>query len=95
MTAYVIVEIDVTDPDNYERYKELAGPSVGAYGGRYAVRGGQVEILEGDWDPVRVVVLEFPSMERAKEWWSSDDYAPAKQIRQASADTKMILVAGT
>ena len=94
MPAYVIANIAVTDPVQYEDYKKLAGPSVAAYDGKYLVRGGTAEILEGDWRPNRVVVLEFPSMERAKEWWNSDSYGAAIGIRHASADSEMILVEG-
>jgi uncharacterized protein (DUF1330 family) len=67
---------------------------VAAHGGRYLVRGGPVEVLEGKATPHRVVVLEFPTAERAREWWDAPDYRPAKAIRQACARTEMILVAG-
>lgn len=94
MAAYVIVDVNVTDPDRYEEYKKLAHPTVVGYGGRYVVRGGAAETLEGNSVPGRVVVLEFPTRERAKEWWNSAEYTPAKEIRQASATTEMILVDG-
>jgi uncharacterized protein (DUF1330 family) len=94
MAAYVVVDIDVHDPDRYEEYKPLAATSVDAHGGKYLVRGGAVEILEGQWQPKRFVVLEFPTVEQAKEWWSSQDYAPAKVMRHAAAQTNMILVQG-
>ncbi len=94
MPAYVIANIEVTDPTRYEEYKKLAGPSVAAYDGRYLVRGGAAEVLEGGWTPKRVVVLEFPSLERAKEWWNSESYASAIGIRHASARSEMILVEG-
>jgi uncharacterized protein (DUF1330 family) len=94
MSAYVIVDIVVHDPELYEEYKRLAAPTVGQYDGRYVVRGGHAENLEGGWEPSRVVVLEFPSLDRAKEWWSSAEYAPAKAIRQAIADSEMIVVEG-
>jgi uncharacterized protein (DUF1330 family) len=94
MAAYVIVDIEVTDPVRYEEYKKLAEDTVAAYGGRYTVRGGVAETLEGTWVPRRVVVLEFPTWERAKEWWCSELYRPAKELRQASAKTEMILVEG-
>jgi len=94
MPAYVIVDIDITDPVRYEEYRRLAAPTVVAHGGRYLVRGGPVEVLEGAATPHRVVVLEFPSVERAKEWWDAADYRPAKAIRQACARTEMLLVAG-
>ncbi|MEW5701563.1 MAG: DUF1330 domain-containing protein [Candidatus Zixiibacteriota bacterium] len=94
MAAYVIVDIDVTDPVRYEEYKKLAAPTVAAHGGRYVVRGGNVETLEGDWHPGRLVVLEFPTADQARAWWGSEAYRPAKQIRHATARTKMILVEG-
>ena len=94
MPAYVIVNIEVTDPTPYERYKQMAETAVAAFGGRYLVRGGAAERLEGEWEPKRVVVLEFPDAVRAKSWWSSAQYAPARAIREASARTDMILVSG-
>ena len=66
MSAYIIVEIEIIDPVNYEEYKKQAGATVHKYGGKYIVRGGKTEVLEGDWNPKRIVVLEFPTMERAK-----------------------------
>lgn len=94
MSAYIIVNIEVTDPGPYERYKAMAHATVTAYGGKYIVRGGPAERLEGTWDPKRVVVLEFPDAACAKEWWSSEEYRPAKALREASAKSDMILVAG-
>ncbi len=94
MPAYVIVDIEVHDPVAYEKYKAAAQATVGAYGGRYLVRGGRVETLEGSWTPRRFVVLEFPSFERARAWWSSPEYAAAKAIRHASAATEMIVADG-
>ena len=94
MAAYIIVDIQVTDPVQYEDYKRLAAATVEAYDGRYVVRGGTAERLEGDWTPKRVVVLEFPTVERAKQWWDSEDYKPAKAMRHASATSQMIVVEG-
>ena len=90
MKAYVIVDVKIHDPNRYEDYKKLTPASLVPFDGKFVVRGGPVETLEGDWDPGRIVVLEFPS----KEWWSSAGYAPAKAIRQATSKTKMILVEG-
>ena len=84
----------VHDPVAYERYKRMAQDAVAAYGGRYVVRGGASSILEGGWQPPRLVVLEFPDAERARAWWSSTEYAPAKALRQACADTEMLLIDG-
>lgn len=94
MPAYVVVQIDVHDPVTYERYKTLAADSVAAYGGRYIVRGGKTETLEGDWDPKRFVILEFPDAAGARAWWSSAEYAEGKALRQAAATSQMLLVEG-
>jgi uncharacterized protein (DUF1330 family) len=94
MAAYVIVEIFIKDPEEYEAYKKLTPATLAAHNGKFIVRGGENEILEGEWKPGRIVVLEFPTMEQAKKWWSSEEYAPAKKIRQNCADTKMVLVEG-
>ncbi|QRK11072.1 DUF1330 domain-containing protein [Archangium violaceum] len=94
MPAYVLVDITVKDAETYERYKQLAPPTIAAYGGRYLVRGGATETLEGTWTPTRIALLEFPTVERAREWWNSPEYAPAKAMRQASTHTDMLLVEG-
>jgi uncharacterized protein (DUF1330 family) len=94
MAVYVVVDIDVTDPVGYEEYKKLAAPTVAAYGGRYLVRGGAVEVLEGDWVPNRFVILEFESVARAKEWWGCQEYAAAKEVRHRTATTHMIVAEG-
>lgn len=94
MSAYVIVEIDVTDPEGYEEYKAPAAATVEASGGRYLVRGGKTEVLEGDWQPKRLVVLEFDSVEQAKAWWHSEEYAPLKDIRHRTTNSRMIVVEG-
>lgn len=94
MPAYVVVQVAIDDPQGYERYKALAPPSIAAYGGRYVVRGGQCEPLEGSWRPPRLVILEFPDVERARAWWRSPEYAAAKALRQSCAQTEMLLVEG-
>ena len=94
MKAYVIVEIDIQDHDLYEEYKKLTPATIAAYGGKFLIRGAKSESLEGDWNPERVVVLEFPSKERAKEWWASEEYTIAKKIRHRAANTKMLVVEG-
>jgi uncharacterized protein (DUF1330 family) len=92
--AYVVVSVDVHDPDRYAEYVARAPESVARYGGRYVARGGRTEVLEGDWDPKRFVVLEFPSFEDAQAWWHSQEYADAKALRHATATSRMILVDG-
>ena len=94
MAAFVIVTVEINDPVRYEEYKKLAQKSVAAYDGRFLVRGGRTQTLEGAWDPGRVVVLEFPTAHRAREWWASDQYRPARELRQQIAETQMILVEG-
>ena len=94
MPAYVIVDITVTDPAGYEEYKKLAPPAVAAYGGKYLARGGQVQTLEGDWSPTRLVILEFESVERAKQWLESPEYSAGRQLRHRTATSNMIVVEG-
>ncbi len=94
MPAYVIVEIEVTDPVIYEEYKKLAPPIVAAFGGKYVARGGAVEALEGKWAPKRLVILEFESVTRAKQWVESPEYRAARRLRQQSTKTNMIVIEG-
>ena len=94
MAAYIIVEIDIVDPSGYEEYKKLAGASVKQHGGEYIVRGGTTEVLEGNWNPKRIVVLKFESMERAKEWLNCEEYREPRKMRRRTARTNMILVEG-
>ena len=94
MAAYVIVDITVTDPARIEQYRELAGASVAAAGGKFLVRGGKIEVLDGDWKPQRMVVIEFPSLERARFWRASPEYGKACEIRDRAAKTRMIVVEG-
>ena len=94
MAAYLVVEVDVHDAERYEDYKAMVPRSLEAYGGRFLVRGGKVETLEGDWAPQRFVMVQFPSLEQARAWWASEGYADAKALRQATATTQMIVVEG-
>lgn len=95
MKAYVIVDVTITDPQRYGEYKKLTPGSLVPFEGKFIVRGGRCETLEGSWEPGRIVVVEFPSIEKAKAWWSSSGYAPAKALRQSASDTKMIVVEGS
>jgi uncharacterized protein (DUF1330 family) len=94
MPAYLIAEIDVTDPAGFEEYRQLVPATIQQYGGRFLVRGGAVEALEGDWQPKRVVVTEFPSLEQARRWYNSEEYREAKALRFKTARSKVILVEG-
>ena len=94
MSAYVIAEVEVTDPGKFEEYRKLVPPTIEAFGGRYVVRGGAIDAREGGWQPSRIVIIEFEDMERAKAWHESDVYAPARALREASSSTRMIVVEG-
>ena len=94
MPAYVVVNVRVKEPVRYEDYKRMAPASILAHGGRYLARGGRLEVLEGDWRPERLVILEFPSVEQAKRWWNSEAYAGAKALRQATTDTDLVILEG-
>jgi uncharacterized protein (DUF1330 family) len=94
MSAYLIFDIHVTDPDGYQPYRERAGGIIESYGGRYLVRGGAHETIEGDWAPDRVVVVEFDSVEQAKTCYHSPEYQEIAPIRQGASDGKAILVEG-
>ncbi|MHB8134655.1 MAG: DUF1330 domain-containing protein [Anaerolineaceae bacterium] len=94
MTAFLVVEIQVIDPENYEMVKKLTPPIVAQYGGKYLARGGETLTLEGQWNPKRLVIIEFDSMDQAKAWWNSNEYAPVKQMRQQFAITNMVLTEG-
>ena len=94
MSAFVVVQVDVKDPGRYEGYKKMVPPSLEKYGGKFVVRGGQVHVMEGTWSPKRFVLVEFPSVEQAKAWWNSPEYAEAKALRQATADSQLIIVEG-
>jgi uncharacterized protein (DUF1330 family) len=93
MTAYVLVEMDVTDPESYTAYGLLAKESVERHGGRFIVRGGETEVYEGEWKP-RIVVLEFESLDAIREWYHSDDYQQCLPMRLASTDGRLVAVDG-
>jgi len=94
MAAYAIVDMTVTDPVSIEQYRKLAGESVAAHGGKFIVRGGHAEVVDGDWKPQRIVVIEFPDFAQAKRWRASSEYAAACEIRNRAARTRMLLVEG-
>ena len=91
MPAYVVVTVEIHDPERYQRYIQLAPPSIGLYGGKYLTRGGAVEVLEGEWQPRRFVVLEFPDMDAARRWHGSPEYAEARALRQSCATSTLLL----
>ena len=94
MATYVINDMEITDPVTFDQYKQLSPATVAQYGGRFLVRGGAIEPQEGHWSPKRLVVLEFPSVEQARAWIDSPEYAPARRLRQLSATSNLIVVDG-
>jgi uncharacterized protein (DUF1330 family) len=94
MPAYVLAEIEVTDAEGYKGYTAVVGESITKHGGRFLVRGGAVHGLEGEWPARRRVILEFPSVEAAKTWWESPDYAKPKALRRAHSTGRLLLLEG-
>ncbi len=94
MPAYIIVETDIHDPDQYQRYQQATPAAVAAAGGRFVVRGGELAVLEGDWQPKRVVILEFESLDAAKRFYASAGYQEAKRLREGAAKLNMVAVEG-
>jgi uncharacterized protein (DUF1330 family) len=94
MPAYVIVETDIHDPEQYERYKAASPDAVHSGEGRFVVRGGELAVLEGDWNPSRLVILEFPDLEAAQRWYVSEEYEAAKRLREGAANLRMVAVQG-
>jgi uncharacterized protein (DUF1330 family) len=94
MPAYVIVETNITDPEQYDQYKDASPSAVAAGGGRFLVRGGELAVLEGDWQPSRLVMLEFEDLAAAKRWYESEVYQKAKQLREGAAHMRMVAVQG-
>jgi uncharacterized protein (DUF1330 family) len=94
MPAYVIAEVDVRDPDQYARYRAAVPASLEAHGGRFLARGGETAALEGDWQPKRIVVIEFADLASARRWYDSPEYREARDLREGVAVMRMIAVAG-
>ena len=94
LSAYFIVDIEVTDPAAFEEYRKAVPATVEKYGGTFIVRGGTVQTLEGDWKPKRVVVTHFPSIEHARRWWDSEEYRPLKALRLRASNGSVVLVEG-
>lgn len=95
MSAYVISEVEVRDASAMEAYRALAAQTIAQYGGRYLVRGGDAEIVEGGPPPKTVIIVEFPSMERLREWYASPEYAEALKHRRTALDRRLVFVEGT
>lgn len=94
MRAYVIAEIEITNPDGYKAYTQQVPATIEKYGGRFLVRGGVQEVLEGDWPVRRRVIIEFPTVEQARKWWDSPEYAGPKALRKANSKGRLLLIEG-
>jgi uncharacterized protein (DUF1330 family) len=94
MTAYVIAEIEIVNAEGYKEYTTMVPATIEQYGGRFLVRGGKAEVLEGEWPAQRRVILEFASMEAAKRWWDSPEYVKPKALRKANSKGRLILLEG-
>jgi len=92
--AYIINDMEITDPHRFEEYKLLSPATVAAYGGKFLAPGGEVNALEGDWQPRCMVILEFPDRVQAQAWLNSPEYAPARRLRQLSANSRMVVIDG-
>ena len=94
MPAYLFANVEVTDPAGYEQYRQRVTATIEAFGGRYLVRGGATEVLEGHWTPKRVVILEFADMARLKAWYQSTEYKPLIELRQKTTTSTLVAVEG-
>ncbi|RLA10869.1 MAG: DUF1330 domain-containing protein [Gammaproteobacteria bacterium] len=96
MSAFLIVDTEIKNPDKYEEYKKLAKPIAEKYGGSYRARGGEMDVRETDlWTPTRIVIIEFPDMDSARAFVDSDEYAPVKPLRRDNASCTLLIVDGT
>ena len=94
MVAYVIADVEITNPVEYEDYKRMVPATLEAFGGKFVARGGEVAVLEGAWRPNRLVIIEFESVERARAWWASEEYRAAKELRQQHSVGSLVVVEG-
>lgn len=94
MPAYVIADVRITNPGDYAEYIRRTPATIAQFGGRFVIRGGKAEDLEGDWHPERIVVVEFSSVDQAKKWWNSPEYTAVRTIRQQTAISRLIVVEG-
>ena len=94
MPAYVIAEIDISDPEQYEKYRAVVPASLEAHGGRFVVRGGEHAVLEGDWQPTRLVIIEFDDLDAVRRWYDSPEYRAAKELREGAATLRVVAVQG-
>jgi uncharacterized protein (DUF1330 family) len=95
MAAYIVADVEITDPEEYQRYARQVPPTLERYSGKFLVRGGQPETIEGGWNTKRIVIIEFPNIEQAKAWYESPEYSSIAGIRHHSAHSRIVLVQGT
>jgi uncharacterized protein (DUF1330 family) len=94
MAAYIIADVNVQNAEEFEAYRKLVPATLTPYGGRFIIRGGKIEALEGDWTPKRIVALEFPDFNKAKDWWASQEYLEPKKMRQRASLTNLLVIDG-
>jgi uncharacterized protein (DUF1330 family) len=94
MAAYLISEIEIQNPEGYEEYRRLVKPTLDKYGGKFLARGGRIDVLEGKWNPKRIVICEFESPAKAREWYDSPEYTKAKEVRQKNSTANIVVVEG-
>ena len=94
MAAYVLAEIEITNPEGYKEYAALVPATIQQYGGRFLARGGKTKVLEGDWPERRRVIIEFPSLDAAQKWWDSPEYQKPKALRKANSNGRLVLIEG-
>jgi uncharacterized protein (DUF1330 family) len=94
MAAYILAEVEITDPEGYREYTKVVPATIAQYGGKFLVRGGAAEVLEGEWPMRRRVIIEFASMQAAKAWWDSPEYAKPKAMRRANSEGRLLLLEG-
>ena len=94
MAGYIVVDVEITNPDEYQVYARQTAATLERFGGKFLVRGGNTEALEGDWNPKRLVIIEFPGVEQAKAWYNSPEYSSIIGMRHRSASSRMLLVQG-
>jgi uncharacterized protein (DUF1330 family) len=94
MAAYLIADVEIHDPQTYKAYQQSAPATIAAHGGRYLVRGGATEVVEGSWSPKRCVILEFPSMAQLRAWYDSSEYLPLRELRKKSTRSNLVMVEG-
>lgn len=92
--AYVIAEVDITNPEGYKAYTARVPATIEKYGGKFLARGGATQVLEGEWPQVRRVIIEFPSVESARKWWDSPEYEGPKAMRRANSKGRLLLIEG-